>query len=174
MTVAARTSSVVICGLGGQGVLFLTRLLGEAAIEEGREVLTAETKGMAQRGGAVYSHLKFGACNSPIVRMGRADLVLALDATRRAAAEMFLAPGGTLVINGPAGDGDRVGCDAAKAAAEIGFPRGLNLVLLGCARKRAPDRLPSSAAIVAALKRLSSADACERNRHALEQGERLA
>lgn len=172
--VATRTSALVICGLGGQGVLFVTRVLGEAAIEEGRDVLTAETKGMAQRGGAVYSHLKFGPCSSPIVRLGRADVVLALDVSRRSAAEMFLAPSGTLIVNAPGTAGDRACCDAAQAATKMGFARGLNLVLLGFARKRAPDHLPAAAAILAAVKRLSAPEAFDRNRQALETGESLA
>lgn len=169
-----RRASVVICGLGGQGVLFLTRLLGEAAIREGRPVLTSETHGMAQRGGAVYSHVKLGPFDSPLVRLGCADAAIALDASRRKAAETFLKPGGALFVNGPADLSDRAVCDAASAATGMGFLRGLNLVLLGFARKRSPDLFPAAEALLEALRELSKPDAAERNRQAFVLGESLA
>ena len=61
---------IVISGVGGQGVLFVTRLLAEAAIARGLPVLTSETHGMAQRGGSVVSHLKVGDFSSPLIRSG--------------------------------------------------------------------------------------------------------
>lgn len=169
-----RGTQLVLCGLGGQGVLFLTRLLGEAALLEGRDVLTSETHGMAQRGGAVYSHVKIGGFDSPQVRLGHAHAALALDPSRRPAAEAFLAPGGVLFVNAPADAGDRAVCDAAAAADALRFPRGLNLVLLGFARRRAPELFPAPDAIVEALRGLSNPEAFARNRQALLQGESLA
>ena len=68
----------VISGVGGQGVLFDTRLMAEAAIRKGLPVLTSETHGMAQRGGTVISHLKVGAYTSPLIRTGQADVLLAM------------------------------------------------------------------------------------------------
>ena len=62
---------IVVSGIGGQGVLFVTRILAEAAIERGMEVLTSETHGMAMRGGTVISHVKAGPFTSPLIRTGR-------------------------------------------------------------------------------------------------------
>ncbi len=169
-----RRACLVLCGLGGQGVLFLTRILGEAAILEGREVLTSETHGMAQRGGAVYSHVKLGDHDSPLVRIGRADAAIALDASRRPAAQAFLSPDGLLFVNGRTEASDRAVCDADAAAARLGFPRGSNLVLLGFARRRAPELFPGADALLEALRRTSSPEAFERNRKAFLSGESLA
>ena len=71
---------IVISGVGGQGVLFVTRLLAEAAIMKGISVFTSETHGMAQRGGTVLSHLKAGNFSSPLIRPGNANGLLALKA----------------------------------------------------------------------------------------------
>ena len=71
---------IVISGVGGQGVIFVTRLLAEAAIEKGFSVFTSETHGMAQRGGTVLSHLKVGRFASPLIRPYKADGLLALKA----------------------------------------------------------------------------------------------
>ncbi|MDP2658824.1 MAG: 2-oxoacid:acceptor oxidoreductase family protein, partial [Candidatus Deferrimicrobium sp.] len=92
---------VVLSGVGGQGILFLSRLLAEAAIAGGFPVLTSETHGMAQRGGVVVSHLKVGGFDSPLVRMGRADLLLVLKEENVALHRVFLADGGALVVNAP-------------------------------------------------------------------------
>ena len=71
---------IVISGVGGQGVLFVTRLLAEAAIGKGLPVFTSETHGMAQRGGTVISHLKVGRFASPLIMPGAADGLNALKA----------------------------------------------------------------------------------------------
>ncbi|MEE4609050.1 MAG: 2-oxoacid:acceptor oxidoreductase family protein [Desulfobacteraceae bacterium] len=76
---------IVISGLGGQGVLFVTRLLAEAAIDARLPVFTSETHGMAQRGGTVVSHLKIGAYASPLIRPGQADGLICLKAENVAA-----------------------------------------------------------------------------------------
>jgi len=127
--------------VGGQGVLFLTRLLAEAAMAGGLPVLTSETHGMAQRGGVVVSHLKVGGFHSPLVRTGRADLLLALKDENVGLHRGFLADGGALVVNSPvpvdAGPGVRVhAVDADALALAAGAPHAANLVLLGFALAR--------------------------------------
>ena len=92
---------IVLSGVGGQGVLFLSRLLAEAAIAAGFSVLASETHGMAQRGGVVVSHLKVGGFDSPLVRTGRADLLLVLKEENVALHREFLADGGALIVNAP-------------------------------------------------------------------------
>jgi len=59
---------ILISGVGGQGVLFVTGLLAEAAINKGLPVFTSETHGMAQRGGTVMSHFKVGDFSSPLIQ----------------------------------------------------------------------------------------------------------
>jgi indolepyruvate ferredoxin oxidoreductase beta subunit len=132
---------VVLSGVGGQGILFLSRLLAEAAIAGGFPVLTSETHGMAQRGGVVVSHLKVGGFDSPLVRPGRADLLLVLKEENVALHREFLADGGTLVVNAPvptdAGFRVRVhAVDADALALAAGTPHAVNLVLLGFALAR--------------------------------------
>ena len=133
---------VVLSGVGGQGILFLSRLLAEAAIAGGFPVLASETHGMAQRGGVVVSHLKVGGFDSPLVRTGRADLLLVLKEENVALHRAFLADGGALIVNAPvpsdAGPGVRLlhAIDADALALSAGAPHAVNLVLLGFALAR--------------------------------------
>ena len=132
---------IVLSGVGGQGVLFLSRLLAEAAIAGGFPVLTSETHGMAQRGGVVVSHVKVGVFESPLVRTGRADLLLVLKEGNVVLHREFLADGGALVVNAPVlTDPDsRVRVhpiDADALAFSAGTPHAVNLVLLGFALAR--------------------------------------
>jgi len=132
---------IVLSGVGGQGILFLSRLLAEAAIAGGFPVLTSETHGMAQRGGVVVSHLKVGGFDSPLVRAGRADLLLVLKEENVALHRQFLVDGGSLIVNAPvptdAGPGMRVyAVDADALALSAGAPHAVNLVLLGFALAR--------------------------------------
>ncbi|RJX32721.1 MAG: indolepyruvate oxidoreductase [Desulfarculus sp.] len=143
----ARDWQAVVAGVGGQGVLFVTRVLAAAARAQGRRVLISEVHGMAQRGGAVVSHLKVGRFQGPLVAAGRADLLLALDPGEAVRNLSFLAPGAALVVNAPdlgflspqarralARHKVRAICaDASGLAAGAGAAKGANLVLLGAA-----------------------------------------
>jgi len=120
---------IVISGLGGQGVLFVTRLLAEAAIDAGFPVFTSETHGMAQRGGTVVSHLKVGPYASPLIRPGQADGLICLKAENIAAHGPFLRPGGWTVVNSDADGSGRLNAD--RIACELGDARAVNLVVLG-------------------------------------------
>jgi indolepyruvate ferredoxin oxidoreductase beta subunit len=121
---------IVISGVGGQGVLFVTRLLAEAAIDRGLPVFTSETHGMAQRGGTVVSHLKVGAFASPLIRPGQADGLIALKSENLEAHGPFLHAGGWTVVNSTSGTG---ALDADRIACDLGDPRAVNLVVLGFA-----------------------------------------
>jgi indolepyruvate ferredoxin oxidoreductase beta subunit len=127
---------IVISGVGGQGVLFITRLLAEAAIAKGVPVFTSETHGMAQRGGTVISHLKVGQFASPLVNPGNADGLIALKAESLAQHGGYLKPGGWATVNSPAAltmqTPSRPVClDADRLARQINTPRALNLIMLG-------------------------------------------
>lgn len=129
---------LVISGVGGQGVLFVTRLLAEAAIMKGFSVFTSETHGMAQRGGTVLSHLKVGNFSSPLIRPGNANGLLALKADSFARHGYFLKPGAWAAINSR--EGVLIGpeflaytIDAEILAQRIHNPKSVNLILLGFA-----------------------------------------
>lgn len=127
---------IVISGVGGQGVLFVTRLLAEAAIRKGLPVMTSETHGMAQRGGTVISHLKVGAFTSPLIRTGQADVFLALKAEGAGQHGHYLRRRGWAVVNGISPDGNTASgqwfwLDADNLAHGIGNPKAVNLVVLG-------------------------------------------
>jgi len=133
---------IIVSGVGGQGVLFLTRLLAETALDRGRSLLVSETHGMAQRGGNVISHVKVfqrddpeAACKtSPLIRPGRADLLFALHRDGIPAHGHFIKPGGTVYRNDTTGsEADRI--DATGIACALGAPVVANLVLLGFAAK---------------------------------------
>lgn len=127
---------IVISGVGGQGVLFVTRLLAEAAIAKGLPVFTSETHGMAQRGGTVISHLKVGAFDSPLINPGRADGLIALKAESLAQHGGYLRPGGWTAVNCPpqpqaAIPANTWSIDADQLAGRLGNPKSVNLIMLG-------------------------------------------
>ena len=73
------TINFVLGGLGGQGILFMTKILANTALTKGYRVMGAETHGMAQRGGSVVSHLRLGDIESSLVKNGSAHFLLALE-----------------------------------------------------------------------------------------------
>ncbi len=123
---------IVISGRGGQGVLTLTRVLAEAAATAGHEVITTETHGMAQRGGAVLSTVKVGAFRGPLIAPGEAELGLFLHADNFPVHGGYVRPGGAALVNAAVGSTDMT-VDAARLAAMAGEPRAANLALLGFA-----------------------------------------
>lgn len=136
---------ILISGVGGQGVLFVTGLLAEAAISKGLAVFTSETHGMAQRGGTVVSHFKVGDYSSPLIRPFKADGLLVLKDENIAQHGSFLRKGGWAVVNS---DNDlsindnmaAKGVNADKIAQEISNPKSVNLIVLGFALARAGQK----------------------------------
>ena len=133
-----KRQQIVISGVGGQGVIFLTRLLAEAAISKGLPVFTSETHGMAQRGGTVISHLKVGDFSSPLIRPFKADGLLALKMEGLDLHGVYLKPGSWAVANHPGYhakklDGPVFSVDADRIAQKISNPRSINLIVLGFA-----------------------------------------
>jgi len=73
--------NIIICGVGGQGLITLLRILAEAALMEGFDVRTSEVHGLSQREGSVQTHIRFGEkIFSPLISKGKADLILGLEA----------------------------------------------------------------------------------------------
>jgi len=134
---------ILVGGVGGQGVLFVTSLLAEAAIRKGLPVFTSETHGMAQRGGTVVSHLKVGSFSSPMIRPGQGNALLALKQESVEHHEAFLEPDAWIVVNRPTPGKPTHGrqlfaLDADATAKKIGNPKSANLVLLGFALAQGP------------------------------------
>ena len=152
---------IIVSGIGGQGVLFATKILAEAAIEMGLEVLTSETHGMAMRGGTVISHIKVGPFKSPLIRTGQADIGLFLHAGNLEVHRGILKPDGLIYINGEKnGDGEAI--DATRLAGEQGSPVIANLVLLGFAVRQGKF-FCDAATVEAVLRRISSVKQLEQN-----------
>ncbi len=80
MVVQEKTTNIVIAGAGGQGNLFASKVLAQAAVNKGLEVKIAETYGVAQRGGSVHSQVRFGVGEfGPLIPAHRADAILGLE-----------------------------------------------------------------------------------------------
>ena len=139
------TVNIVLSGLGGQGILFMTKILAQAALQKNLKTMGAETHGMAQRGGSVISHLRMGDVENSLVRTGSAHFLLSLEESEAYRNIPFLGKGGRLYAN--AGEKrfpreevqtylDTLGVvarsvPAGEIAMELGAPMSSNLALLG-------------------------------------------
>ncbi len=90
---------VMIVGIGGQGTILASNIIGEACILEGRTVRGAETHGMAQRGGSVESHVRIDGKFGPLIAPGTADLLIGFDLLEGLRYSHFLKPDGAIVIS---------------------------------------------------------------------------
>jgi indolepyruvate ferredoxin oxidoreductase beta subunit len=138
-----KTINFILTGLGGQGILFMTKIFACAALEKGHDILGAETHGMAQRGGSVVSHLKIGKARSSLVRAGSADFLLSMDESEAYRYLPMLKKGGNMFVNAdPAKFPDKrvknylgemqigsYSMKASEAAMNLGSPRSTNLAV---------------------------------------------
>ncbi|HON35683.1 MAG TPA: indolepyruvate oxidoreductase subunit beta [Methanothrix sp.] len=90
---------MVIVGVGGQGVILISDVIGRAGVLAGKPVRGAETHGMAQRGGSVVNHTRIGCRYSPMVAPGNADLLVALEPAEALRSGHFLSPRGVALVN---------------------------------------------------------------------------
>ncbi|MDR0397302.1 MAG: indolepyruvate oxidoreductase subunit beta [Oscillospiraceae bacterium] len=157
-------TNIIIVGVGGQGALLASRVLGALALRLGRDVKVSEIHGMAQRGGSVITHVRIGEGEpiyAPLVAEGEADAVLAFEPLEALRAAPYLVPEGGLIItntrpippmsvltgaarypddvidklNETAG-GRVTAFDALELAERLGAPRAVNLALLGALAAR--------------------------------------
>lgn len=92
--------SIMIVGVGGQGTLLASRILGNLFINQGYDVKVSEVHGMSQRGGSVVTYVKFGEkVQSPIIDKGEADIILAFEELEAYRYLSYLKKGGTIVCN---------------------------------------------------------------------------
>lgn len=92
--------NIMIVGVGGQGTLLASRILGCVAINEGYDVKVSEVHGMSQRGGSVVTYVKYGEkVYSPIIGKGEADIILAFELLEAYRALPYLKKGGKMIVN---------------------------------------------------------------------------
>lgn len=91
--------SCLLCGVGGQGTVLASRIIADAAMKKGLSARTAETIGMAQRGGSVVSHVRIGEkVTSPMIPPGKADVIIGFEPGEAAANLRYLRKGGIMIV----------------------------------------------------------------------------
>ena len=149
------TKNIMIVGVGGQGTLLASKVLGKLLVNRGLDVKVSEVHGMSQRGGSVVTYVRFGQkVYSPIIDVGEADFILAFELLEAARWSRWLKSGGRLIANTQKIDPMPVitgatsypegiveefqkegfnfdGFDALSLAMEAGSPKAVNMVLLG-------------------------------------------
>ena len=94
------TKNIMIVGVGGQGTLLTSRIIGKAALSAGLDVKISEVHGMAQRGGSVVTFVRFGEqVSEPVVEEGQADVIIAFERLEALRYAHFLKKDGVLVVN---------------------------------------------------------------------------
>lgn len=181
---------ILIVGIGGQGTILASNILGEACLIENRHVRGAETHGMAQRGGSVESHIRVGGEHGPLIPPGQADLLISFDLLEALRYSHYLKQGGKMVVNrrmvlptsvftqkvalpseeaiiAALGKYHLCLLDADKMATDAGSPLSQNVVMLGAAAGTMPLK-PES--LLEAVKRLVPKKTVEINARAFEAG----
>ena len=144
----SNVKSVLIVGVGGQGTLLASRLLGSAMMDLGYDVKVSEVHGMSQRGGSVETYVRYGdKVYSPVINQGEADIVLAFEQLEAARFLPFLKKGGVVVTNTQQIDPMPVvtgtaqypqgllAIDALSLAEQAGSVKAVNVVLIGAMAK---------------------------------------
>ncbi len=154
----AKEVNIILCGVGGQGTILASRLIADAAMKNGIHVHSAETIGMAQRGGSVFTNLRLGEnVRTPRIGSGKADLMIAFEPAEAVRMLPYLRENGSVVASAdpilpvsalvgaapyPAEEilaylrahtAHLTLVDSGKAAADLGSAKCLNVVLLGAA-----------------------------------------
>lgn len=181
---------IMIVGIGGQGTILASNILGEACLIEGRSVRGAETHGMAQRGGSVESHVRIDGTFGPLIAAGTADLLIGFDLLEGLRYSHFLKPDGKMVLSRrmviptsvfvqglavPAEEDileklSRFGLcliDAEEIAREAGSVLAANVVMLGAASHHIPL---AEGSLVSAVQRLVPQKTIEVNTRAFAMG----
>lgn len=91
--------NILLAGVGGQGLMTLSGLLGEACTARGLKVVTQEQHGLAQRSGSISAHVRIGDAYSPMIPYGEADLIIAMEAMEALRYIEYLNPDGQIVMN---------------------------------------------------------------------------
>ena len=150
------SKNIMIVGVGGQGTLLTSRVLGKIALTGGYDVKLSEVHGMAQRGGSVVTFVRYGASVAePIVEEGQADILIAFERLEALRYAHFLKPDGAIIVNdtridpmpvviGAAAYPEHIletlrekykvlAVDVTAEAKKLGNPRVFNTIILGVA-----------------------------------------
>lgn len=181
---------VLVVGIGGQGTILASNVLGEACLIEGRSVKGAETHGMAQRGGSVESHIRIDGKFGPLIAPGSADILISFDLLEALRYKHYLKERGKMVVNrhfvvptsvflqgagvpteeeilGRLGDVMLCLLDAEAIAIESGSLLAANIVMLGAASHFMPL---SADSLRSAVEKLVPPKTIEINRMAFDMG----
>ena len=154
------TKNIVLCGIGGQGTILASKLIATAAMQKNIPVMSAETIGMAQRGGSVFSHLRMGGnLLSPMIAKGTADIIIGFEPSETVRMLPYLKKGGRIITSSYAvmpvtsaltggdysasdmidyltGVSDNVTVvDTDALCEQLGSPKVMNVLLLGFAAR---------------------------------------
>ena len=153
------SKNILICGIGGQGTVLAAKVLSQAAVSSGEHVLSAETIGMAQRGGSVVSHVRIGEnLYSPLIPKGQADVLIAFEACEAVRNLEYLKKDGMVIVNKKVvqpttasltgttfsedtmidfleNNARTIAVDTEQACADLKSSKVVNMVLLGAACK---------------------------------------
>ena len=149
------TKNIMIVGVGGQGSLLASKLLGKLLLTRGYDIKVSEVHGMSQRGGSVVTYVRYGdKVYSPVIDKGQADFIVSFELLEAARWTEYLKPGGRIIVNtqrinpmpviigAAAYPEDLVqkmrsagidldAMDALSLAEQAGSPKAVNLVLMG-------------------------------------------
>ena len=184
--------NILLCGVGGQGIVLASKLIAQAAMENSLPVMSAETIGMAQKGGSVFSHVRIGSnLSTPMIPKGGADVLIGFEPAEAVRMLPYLKKEGTVIVNScptkpvtamlsaSSYTGKEMLAylkknverltvvDCERAASEIGSLKVVNMILLGAAA--ATGELPISMAdIKSCLAKRLKPQLLEMNYKALE------
>ena len=162
-----KSLNLLVTGVGGQGVVLASDIIGEAALAEGYDIKKTDTLGMAQRGGSVISNMRIASkIWSPLIKEGDVDVLLSFEKLEAARWSYYLRPGGVAIVNNhalpplavsvgkalyPADEEimdilkkqtDRIYfVNGTSLATELGNVRTLNILMLGCLSHFAPLKI---------------------------------
>ncbi|MFC1954226.1 indolepyruvate oxidoreductase subunit beta [Chloroflexota bacterium] len=185
--------NLLITGVGGQGVILASDIIGDSAITSGYDVKKTDTLGMAQRGGSVISNIRIASkVWSPLIKKGEADIMLAFEKLEAARWAQYIRPQGIAIVNNQAlpplavsigadkyPNDDEVGSilkqrtdtvyfiDGRRRASELGNIRTFNIFLLGCVSLLLPFKV---SVWKASIEQRLPAGIREINLHAFDQG----
>jgi indolepyruvate ferredoxin oxidoreductase beta subunit len=150
-----KTQNIMIVGVGGQGSLLASKLLGRMLLQKGYDIKVSEVHGMSQRGGSVVTYVRFGdKVYSPVIDKGEADFIVSFELLEAARWTEYLKPNGKIVVNTqqispmpviigaaeyPQGLAEKMTAsglsvdafDALALAEQAGSSKAVNLVLMG-------------------------------------------
>jgi indolepyruvate ferredoxin oxidoreductase beta subunit len=95
----SKTYNIMFAGVGGQGLMLLSAILGKAAVDSGLKVMTGEQHGLSQRQGSIYVHFRIGDPISPLIPYGKADLVIGMEASEALRYLEYLKEDGVVIMS---------------------------------------------------------------------------